>query len=96
MIWWWHIHKVVLHLPDSRSNCNLQMLVFEERGKPETSRSKIGEATTNPTHIASTPGFELGRHWWETSALITAASLLPQQTIATMRRLRAKKRRESD
>ena len=29
------MHKVVLHLPDSWSNWNLEMLVFEERGKPE-------------------------------------------------------------
>ena len=29
------IHKVVLRLPDSWSNWNLEMLVFEERGNPE-------------------------------------------------------------
>ena len=35
MIWRKHIHEVVLRLPDSWSNWNLEMLVFEERGKPE-------------------------------------------------------------
>ena len=35
MIWRRHIHKVVLRLPDSWWNCNLEMLVFEERGKTE-------------------------------------------------------------
>ena len=35
MIWRQHIHKVVLRLPDSWSNWNLEMLVFEERGKAE-------------------------------------------------------------
>ena len=42
MIWRQHTHKVVLRLPDSWSNWNFEMLVFEERGKPgqKTSRSK--------------------------------------------------------
>ena len=35
MIWRQHIHKVVLCPPDSWSNWNLEILVFEERGKPE-------------------------------------------------------------
>ena len=30
----------------------------------------------NP-HMASTPGFEPGPHWWEASALTTAPALLP-------------------
>ena len=30
----------------------------------------------NP-HMASTPGFEPGPHWWEASALTTAPPLLP-------------------
>ena len=42
MIWRQYIHKVVLRLPDSWSNWNFEMLVFEERGRPEqkTTRSK--------------------------------------------------------
>ena len=55
MIWMQHIHKVVLRLPDSWSNCNLEMLVFEERGKPEYPERNLSEQrrepTTNSTHI---------------------------------------------
>ena len=55
MIWRWHIHKVVLRLPDSWSNWNLEMLVFEERGKPEYPEKNLSEQrrepTTNSTHI---------------------------------------------
>jgi len=36
----------------SRSNWNLEMLVFEERGKPEKNLSEQSrEPTTNSTHI---------------------------------------------
>ena len=31
--------------------------------------------------MASTPGFEPGPHWWETSALTTAPPLLPKEFI---------------
>ena len=55
MIWRWHIHKVVLRLPDSWSNWTLEMLVFEERGKPEYPEKNLWELrrepTTNATHI---------------------------------------------
>ena len=55
MIWRWHIHKVVLRLPDSWSNWNLEVLVFEERGKPEYPEKNLSEQgrepTTNSTHI---------------------------------------------
>ena len=49
MIWRKHIHEVVLRLPDSRSNWNLDMLVFEERGKPEYGEKPLGakEGTNN-------------------------------------------------
>ena len=52
------------------------MLVFKERGKPEYPEKNLSEqgkakAKLNP-HMASTPGFEPGPHWWETSALTTA------------------------
>ena len=40
---------------DSRSNWNLEMLVFEERGKPEYPKKNLSEQgrepTTNSTHI---------------------------------------------
>ena len=83
MIWRYHIHKVVLRLPDSWSNWNLKMLVFEERGKPEYPEKSLSEQRREPTtnklnpHVASTPGFEPGPHWWEASALTTAPPLLP-------------------
>ena len=55
MIWRQHINKMVLCLLDSLPNWNLQMLVFEERGKleyPEKNLSEQGrEPTTNSTHI---------------------------------------------
>ena len=46
---------MALRLPDSWSNWNLEMLVFEERGKPEypekNSSEQRREPTTNSTHI---------------------------------------------
>ena len=65
----------------SRLNWNLEVLVFEERGKlyyPEKNLLEQGrEPTTNSTHImVLTPGFEPGPHWWEASALTTVPPLL--------------------
>ena len=46
---------VILHLPDSWSNCYLEMLFFEDRGKskyPEKNLLEQGrEPTTISTHI---------------------------------------------
>ena len=46
---------MVLRLPDSWSNWNLKMLVFEERGKPEYPEKNLleqgREPTTNSSHI---------------------------------------------
>ena len=46
---------VVLRLPDTWSNWNLEMLVFEERGKPTYPEKNLSEKrrepTTNSTHI---------------------------------------------
>ena len=46
---------MVVSLPDSWSNWNLEMLVFEERGKPEYPEKNLSEQerepTTNSTHI---------------------------------------------
>ena len=45
----------------SRSNWNLEVLIFEEREKPEKNLSEQGrEPTTN-----STPHMEPGPLWWE-------------------------------
>ena len=69
-------------LPDSWSNWNLEMLVFEERGKPEYPEKNLSEQGRKPTtklnpRMASTPGFETEPHRWEASALTTAPSLAP-------------------
>ena len=48
---------MALRLPDSWSNWNLEMLVFEERGKPEYPEKNLSEQgrepTSNSTHIWS-------------------------------------------
>ena len=54
-IWRKHLHKVVLHLPDSWLNWNLEMLVSEERGKPEYPKKNLSEQRreqqqTQPTY----------------------------------------------
>ena len=65
----------------SRSNWNLEALVFEE-GKTGVLGEKLLGARTrtnnklNP-HMTPGPGVEPGPHWWEASALTTAPSLLP-------------------
>ena len=81
MIWRKDIHKVVLRLPDSWSNWNLEVLFFEKRVKPEFPREKPlrpRKRTNNKLnqHMASTSGFELGSHRWEVSTLSTVPSLL--------------------
>ena len=74
---------MVLCLPDSWSNWNLEMLGFEKRGKPDYLEKNLleqrREPTTNSMHIimASTPGFEPRPRWWGASALSTAPSLAP-------------------
>ena len=74
---------MVLRLLDSWSNWNLEMLVFEERGKPEYTEKNLSEQgrepTTNSTHIWRR--FEPGPHWWEASALNTAPPLLPKKPV---------------
>ena len=60
---------------DSGSNLNFEMLVFEQRGKPEYqagekplgARTRINDKL-NP-HMTLSPGIEPGPHWWEASAL---------------------------
>ena len=43
------MHKVVLRLPDSWSNWNLEVLVFEERGKPEYLEKNLSLQRREPT-----------------------------------------------
>ena len=66
-------------LDNSRSNWNLEMLVFEERGKPEYLEKNLSEQRTNNKlnpHMTLGPGIKPGMHWWEASTLTTAISLL--------------------
>ena len=64
----------------SRSNWNLEMLIFVEGGKPENleknPRSKVRTNNKLSPHMMPGPGIEPGTHWWEVSALTTAPSLL--------------------
>ena len=59
------------------SNWNLEMLIFEERGKLENLGENLSEqskeSTTNLTHSWPKPG----PHRWETSVITTMPSLLP-------------------
>ena len=48
------------------------MLVFEERGKPESPGANEGTNNNLSLRMVSTPGFEPGPLWWEASALATA------------------------
>jgi len=64
----------------SKSNWKLEILNFEERGKPEYPEKNLLEQGREPTLDSTlTPslGIDLGPHWWERSALTTAPSLLP-------------------
>ena len=67
----------------SRSNWDLEVSVFKERGKPEYPPLGAKERTNNKLnpHMASTPGFEPGLHWWEASALTTAPPLLSELNL---------------
>ena len=55
----------------SRSNWNLEMLVFAEGGKPEYPEQKpdlgAGTRTNNKLnpHMTPRPGIEPGPNWWE-------------------------------
>ena len=70
---------MVLRLPDSWKNWNMEMLVFEEEGKPEYLEKNLSENNKFNPHMASTLGFETGPHWWEASAFNTAQPLLPMK-----------------
>ena len=70
----------------SRSNWNLEMLVFEETGKPEYPTKNLQEQgresnqlQTKPKKGTDTQGFAPGLHWWEVGALTTALFLLSRE-----------------
>ena len=57
----------------SRSNWNLEMLVFVEGGKPENPEKNPRSGDENQQQTQPT-GIKPGPHWWEASALTTAPS----------------------
>lgn len=61
-------------IPALRLYWNLEMLVLEEREKPENPGKNLSEKRTNKLnqHIASRPGIKPGPHWWLASGLTTA------------------------
>ena len=63
-------------LDNSRSNWNLKMLVFEDRGKPEDLEKNLrAEKRTNNKlnpHMTPGPGIEPKTHWWEASTFLNA------------------------
>ncbi len=72
--------------PLSRSNWNVEMLIFQEGGKLKNlEKNPWSKGRTNnklDPHIRLALGIEPGPHWWEASALTTAPSLLPTKIIA--------------
>ena len=78
----------------SRSNCNLEMLVFfggRKTGVPGEKPLGAETRTNNKLnpHMTPRPGIEPGPHWCEACALTTTPSLLPgslqyTQLFATM------------
>ena len=77
---------VILRLPDSWSNWKLEVLVFEERRKPEYPEKNLSDRSkgenqqqTQPTNGVDNGIIEFEPHWWELSALITEPPLLPKE-----------------
>ena len=68
----------------SRSNWNLEVLVFVGEGKTGVPGEKPLGARTRTNnklnlHMTPNPGTEPAPHWWEASALTTAPS--PKQEV---------------
>ena len=54
----WHLHKVAISPLKSGSNWNLEMLVFEERGKPEYPEKNLSSRDENQQQTQPTYGIE--------------------------------------
>ena len=83
------------------SNWNLEMLVFEERGKPRFPEKNLSAQSREPInklnpHMTPGPGIEPGPHWWEASALTTAPTLLPQNEFFWFNFARSWRRKDLD
>ena len=61
--------EVILLLPDSRSNRNMKMLVFEERGKPEYPEKTFQSKGENQQQNQPTYGVHARPLWWDASAI---------------------------
>ena len=61
-----------------RSNWNLEMLIFEERGKPENPEKKLSEQSKQPTTSLTHSRPEPRPRRWEASAITTTPALLPK------------------
>ena len=62
--------QYILEIKSNRLKSN-QMLVLEERGKPEYPEKNLSEQSREPknsAHMTPSPGIEPGPHWWEASA----------------------------
>ena len=59
-----------------RSKWNLEMLIFEERGKPENLEKNLSEQSKEPTTNLTHSWPEPGPCWWEASVITTTPSLL--------------------
>ena len=72
---------MVLRLPDSWSDWNLELLAFEKRGKSRYPEKNLSEQRREPmqqkthTYMASTPNLNPGHIQWEASALTTISYL---------------------
>ena len=78
----WHLHKVAISPLKSRLNWNLEMLVFEERGKPEYAEKNLSSREENQQQTQPPYGVESENRSRATSvggvsALTTTPSLLP-------------------
>ena len=71
----------------SHSIWNLEMLIFEERGKPENADKNLSEQSKEPTTNLTHSWPEPGPRRWEASAITTTPSLLPITILSQVRAL---------
>ena len=73
---------MVLRLPDSWSNWNLEKMDFEERENRSTRRGTSRSKRENQQHSQPIYGLHAGNlnlghiHWWEANALTTAPTFV--------------------
>ena len=76
--------KVVSGRSCIRSNWNLEMLIFEERRKPQNPEKNLQEQSKGPTTNLTHSWPEPGPRRWEASAITTTPSLLPSKLILSL------------